>query len=184
MKPKLLLHICCAPCATYVAELLGRDFEVHGFFYNPNIHPEEEYRRRLEAMQQYGKAVGFKWDEGPYEPGRWFSLVRGYEEEPEGGARCPICYRMRLEETARRAAELGFGYFATTLTIGPTKKAQVINPIGRELGFKYGLTFVGGDFKKGDGFKHSVRISRELGLYRQDYCGCIFSLKERRRRTM
>jgi len=177
MKPDLLLHICCAPCATRVVELLRSDFEVHGFFYNPNIHPEEEYRRRLEAVRKYAEAVGLDWEEGPYEPEEWFQYVRGYEDEPEGGARCPLCYRLRLEETARRARELGFGYFATTLTVGPKKKARVINPIGRELGFKYGPTFVGGDFKKGEGFKRSVALSRRFGLYRQNYCGCTFSLR-------
>ncbi|HIE03409.1 MAG TPA: epoxyqueuosine reductase QueH [Candidatus Latescibacteria bacterium] len=181
MKPDLLLHICCAPCATCVVELLGSDFRVHGFFYNPNIHPEEEYERRLEAVRKYAEAVDLDWEEGPYEPEGWFSYVREHEDEPEGGARCSLCYRLRLEETARRARELGFGYFATTLTIGPNKKARIINPIGRELGFKYGPTFVGGDFKKGKGFERSVVLSRRFELYRQDYCGCTFSLRERRR---
>jgi hypothetical protein len=156
---------------------------VSGHFYNPNIHPPEEYQRRLLEMEGYARRIGLPLLMGGYDVERWREAVRGLEAEPEGGARCLVCYRLRLAETAALAQQEGFSHFTTTLSISPHKRAEAINAIGRELGARYGLEFYAADFKKKDGFAHSLRLSREAGLYRQDYCGCIFSLEERRRRA-
>jgi predicted adenine nucleotide alpha hydrolase (AANH) superfamily ATPase len=175
VKPKLLLHICCGPCSTEVIRRLKDEYEVVGLFYNPNIHPEEEHDKRLMEVQRVSALWRVLVDAPTYDHARFLSVARGLEQEPEGGRRCVACYRLRIEEAARRAADNGCSHMATTLTIAPMKKAGVINPIGREAAERHGLTFVEKDWKKQDGFKHSVELSRELGLYRQDYCGCEFS---------
>lgn len=172
---KLLLHICCAPCSTAVIEGLSSDYNVTGFFYNPNIHPKEEYELRLGEMQRFSEKVGFDFIESPRDPERWFELTRGLKHEPEGGERCRVCFRMRLEETARTAKEGGFDIFTTTLSVSPHKNAGVINSIGRELGERYDVSFLPADFKKKDGFKRSVEHSKKHGLSRQNYCGCVYS---------
>jgi len=172
-KPKLLLHVCCAPCATHVIEMLKEGFDTTAYFYNPNIRPEEEYKLRLENL----KKLGVTFVEGKYDVDAWFNATKGYESEPEGGARCEICYRLRMEEAARFAKENNFVYFATTLTISPHKSARVINSIGEELSKKYGVKFYSADFKKKNGFKKSVELSKKHGLYRQRYCGCVFSMR-------
>ncbi len=177
-KPKLLLHICCAPCSTHVVEKLRSDFDVSGFFYNPNIHPRGEYERRLTTARAYAEKIGLELLEGEYDNDGWMAATKGFENEPEGGARCAICYRLRLEETAKRAKRMGCDYFTTTLTISPRKRADVINPIGVEMAGKYGIDFHAEDFKKKEGFKHSVEMSKQQGLYRQDYCGCLYSREE------
>ena len=178
-KPRMLLHICCAPCAAYVVRVLRERFVVAGYFYNPNIQPEEEYALRKEEMERYALEIALPLHIGEYDVKRWFDLIKGYEEEPEGGARCAICYRMRLERTAQYASAHRFEYVTTTLSISPHKKAAVINRIGEELAQTYDVKFYGADFKKKNGFKISSQISRELGLYRQNYCGCVFSKRER-----
>ncbi len=175
MKPKLLLHVCCGPCATEVIRRLREEYEVVGFFYNPNIHPEEEHNKRLMEVQRLSALWRVLVDTAEYDHGRFLASVRGLESEPEGANRCPGCYRLRLEEAARRAADNGCTHLATTLTIGPMKKAAVINSIGREVAARHGLVFVEEDWKKRDGFKRSIELSKDLGLYRQDYCGCEFS---------
>jgi predicted adenine nucleotide alpha hydrolase (AANH) superfamily ATPase len=175
VKPKLLLHICCGPCSTEVIRRLKDEYEVVGLFYNPNIHPEDEHDKRLMEVQRLSALWRVLVDAMPYDHGRFLAVARGLGQEPEGGRRCVACYRLRLEEAARRAADNGCTHLATTLTIAPMKKAAVINPIGRETADHHGLVFVAEDWKKRDGFKHSVELSRELGLYRQDYCGCEFS---------
>ena len=175
-KPGILLHVCCAPCATYVVEALRPSFGVTGYFYNPNVHPESEYILRKEEAERFTSRAAFPFHTGEYDVERWFDLVKGHEDDPEGGERCAICYRMRLEEAARFAGVHGFECFATTLSVSPHKSAAIINRIGRELGARYGIEFYEADFKKRDGFKISCRISRELGLYRQSYCGCVFSV--------
>ena len=177
MKPKLLLHICCGPCSTEVIRRLKDDYEVVGFFYNPNVHPEDEYNKRLMEVQRISALWRVLVDAPPYDHERFLAVARGLEERPEGGSRCLACYRLRLDETARRAAENGCTHLATTLTIAPMKKAAVINPIGRGAATRHGLVFVEDDWKKRDGFKHSIELSRDLGLYRQNYCGCEFSLR-------
>ena len=175
MKPKLLLHVCCGPCSTEVIRRLKDDYEVVGFFYNPNIYPEEEYNKRLMEVQRISALWRVLVDVGGDNHERFLAVARGLETEPEGGRRCLVCYRLRLEEAALRAAENGCTHLATTLTIAPMKKAAVINAIGREAAARHGLVFVEEDWKKRDGFKRSIELSRDLGLYRQNYCGCEFS---------
>jgi predicted adenine nucleotide alpha hydrolase (AANH) superfamily ATPase len=177
---KLLLHICCAPCSTEVIERLSPSYEVTGFFYNPNIHPRREYELRLSELERFSKEEGFRYIPGEYDIKDWFGKTKGLEKEPEGGKRCKVCYRIRLEETAKAAKERGFDMFTTTLTISPHKNASIINSIGRELKRKYGIKFLSKDFKKKDGFKKSVEHSKKHGLLRQDYCGCVFSKLERK----
>jgi epoxyqueuosine reductase len=175
VKPKLLLHICCGPCSTEVIRRLKDDYEVVGFFYNPNIHPEEEHDKRLMEVQRISALWRVLVDARPYDHVRFLGVASGLEGEPEDGNRCVACYRLRLEEAACSAAENGCTHLATTLTIAPMKRAVVINPIGHEVAARHGVVFVGEDWKKRDGFKRSIDLSRDLGLYRQNYCGCEFS---------
>ena len=174
-KPKLLLHICCVGCGVYVSQLLQNDYEVALFFYNPNIWPKEEYSKRLEEAERLAGRFKLKLIKG--EPGHenWLKAVDGHEGDEERGERCLICYKYRLGQAAEKAREEKFGYFSTTLTISPHKDANAINKIGEELGADFNVKFLNQNFKKQDGFKKSVAMSRELGLYRQNYCGCEFS---------
>ncbi len=188
-EPKhLLLHSCCAPCSSYVLDYLSRYFRITVFYYNPNITASGEYFKRVEEQkrlieifnQQPGRFM-IDCREGDYRPAEFLELTKGMEECPEGGERCFLCYRMRLEETAKVAAEIGADYFTTTLTISPLKNAQKLNEIGEELAAVYGSNWLPSDFKKKEGYKKSVELSTEYGLYRQDYCGCAFSKAERER---
>jgi predicted adenine nucleotide alpha hydrolase (AANH) superfamily ATPase len=174
VKPKLLLHICCGPCSTEVIKRLRPDYEVVGFFYNPNIFPEKEADRRLMEVQRVSALWRVLVDTGEYDHARFLAAARGLEQEPEGGLRCEACFRLRLEETARRAAANGCTVMASTLTIGRNKKAAVINRIGRDVCARHGLDFLEADWKKQDGNLHSVELARDLGLYRQEFCGCEF----------
>jgi len=186
MKKRLLVHVCCAPDALYVLGLLKDEFELAGFFFNPNIHPPDEYHKRLEETRKVARLLDVPLIEDIYEPGKWLDVTEKFWDEPEKGRRCDICYAWRLKRTAETAAEQRFQGFATVMTVSPWKKAPVINRIGRMFSQRYGIEFVEGDFKKKDGFKKSVELSRRYGLYRQDYCGCIWSLEEaltKRRRT-
>lgn len=177
-KPKLLLHICCAPCSTHVFRTLAEEFEVVGYFYDPNIQPGEEYEARLRDAQKFTKLFGLRLISGEYDLRHWNDSVAGFEKEKEGGERCKICYRLRLARAAAAAGDEGCEYMATTLTVSPHKKASVINPIGEEEAGRFGVKFYDADFKKKDGFKKSCQLSEEFGLYRQNYCGCIYSLRE------
>lgn len=183
--PRLFLHSCCAPCSSYVLEYLSPYFEITDFFYNPNISPKEEYEKRTRELQRLIEEMAFihkpKFVEGRYDPQEFFSMAKGLEEVPEGGERCFKCYRLRLEEAAKMAARGGYDYFTTTLTISPLKNAQKLNEIGEELEKIYHVKHLPSDFKKKNGYKRSTELSREYGLYRQDYCGCVFSKKERER---
>lgn len=178
-KPTLLLHSCCGPCSSYVLEYLTRYFRVTVFYYNPNMDTAEEYQRRVQAQQQlleraqYPNPVSLVV--APYDHGPFAEAAAGLEQEPEGGARCTACFLLRLEESARLARDGGFDYFAATLTVSPHKDAPRINAIGRILAEKYGVAWLPSDFKKKEGFKRSTILSKEYGLYRQDYCGCEFS---------
>ncbi|MEA3313901.1 MAG: epoxyqueuosine reductase QueH [Caldisericota bacterium] len=173
---KVLLHICCAPDATYpFLYLRGRHYRVTGFFYNPNIHPLSEYEKRLEEIIRFSRVAGMDLEAGKYDKDNWFELIKGTENEPEGGKRCYICYKMRLEETARIAKEKGFDYFTTTLTISPHKNIKWIFEIGEQIGNKYGVKFLKANFKKRNGFKSSIVLSKYYKMYRQNYCGCVFS---------
>lgn len=184
--PALFLHSCCAPCSSYVLEYLRRYFCITVFYYNPNISFMEEYRKRaaeqkrlIEAYNREKKGYPIEITEGAYESERFLETVRGLEKCPEGGERCFRCYELRLRETAKRAAEGRFDFFCTTLSISPLKNAGKINEIGQALALEYGVSWLPSDFKKKDGYKRSLELSAEYGLYRQNYCGCAFSVRER-----
>lgn len=170
VQPSVLLHICCGPCATHAVQLLGRDYAVTGFFSNSNIAPLEEYRRRRDAAAALARQSGVPLIEDIYDHDSWRAAVAGYEEAPEGGCRCDFCFGYNLNRTATYAGEHGFDVFTTTLTISPHKDSTRIFALGRKLG-----PFVEIDFKKQDGFRKSVALSRHYDLYRQTYCGCEFS---------
>lgn len=172
---KLFLHTCCAICSCYALDKLRREFEVTAYFYNPNIQPREEYEKRRDSVKDWCEKVGLPFLEGPSGFNEWSEAVLGLEQELEGEARCPICFRVRLEETAKFAKTDGFEYFATTLTMGRNKKAEIINPIGREMAEKYKLKFYEADWKKGGGQEMAYQIAKENNLYHQNYCGCLFS---------
>ena len=180
--PRLLLHSCCAPCSSYVLEYLSDYFEITVFYYNPNISPAEEYEKRAAEQQHLIRELPAKHPitlvVGAYEPERFYAVSRGLETVPEGGERCFRGYRLRLEAAAKMAAEGGFGYFATTLTISPLKNAGKLNEIGEELSQIYKVEHLPSDFKKKNGYRRSVELSAEYGLYRQNYCGCVFSKRE------
>ena len=180
--PRLLLHSCCAPCSSYVLEYLSDYFEITVFYYNPNISPAEEYEKRAAEQQHLIRELPAKHPihlvVGAYEPERFYAVSRGLEQVPEGGERCFRCFRLRLEEAAKMAAEGGFDYFATTLTISPLKNAQKLNEIGEELSELYKVEHLPSDFKKKNGYKRSVELSALYGLYRQNYCGCVFSKRD------
>lgn len=182
IKPKLLLHSCCAPCSSAILEFLQNYFDITVYFYNPNITFEEEYYKRLNEQREYHEKRGYsiRVIEGNYDPKEdFFKQVKGLEDRKEGGERCFKCYTLRMEATAQKAKELGFDYFSTVLSISPLKNAQWINEIGEKLSEKYGIKFLNGDFKKKNRYLRSTEISREYELYRQDYCGCVFSKMER-----
>ncbi|MFQ6084197.1 MAG: epoxyqueuosine reductase QueH [Candidatus Aminicenantia bacterium] len=176
-KPRILAHICCAPDALYVIQILKDNYQVSGYFYNPNIHPKEEYDLRLKETRNIADIINFELTEENYEKDKWFKMIEGFEQEPEKGKRCDICYAMRLDRTAKKAKEMGYDIFTTIMTISPWKKSAKINQIGRMLANKYKIKFLEADFKKKDGFKKSVELSKKYNLYRQDYCGCTFSRK-------
>lgn len=178
---ELLLHACCAPCSSAVLERIANHFKVIIFYYNPNISEEEEYRKRIDELKRFIETFETKYPvsliEGKYEPAKFFEIVKGLEQEPERGRRCFNCYKLRLEETAKIAEQLGYKYFCTTLTLSPHKNANWLNEIGEELDKNYGTTYVYSDFKKKNGYKRSIELSKEYNLYRQNYCGCIYSKK-------
>ncbi|MDO4677370.1 MAG: epoxyqueuosine reductase QueH [Eubacteriales bacterium] len=180
--PRLFLHSCCAPCSSYVLEYLSNYFSITVFYYNPNISPKEEYEHRVEEIRRLIEEMEFvhpvEFVEGRYEPKEFFDMAKGLEDAPEGGERCFRCYRLRMEEAARLAKEGGYDYFTTTLTISPLKNAGKLNEIGEELGEIYEVSHLPSDFKKKNGYKRSIELSHEHGLYRQNYCGCVFSKRE------
>jgi len=173
---KLLVHTCCAPCATYSFEkLIYDEFEPVSFFYNPNIHPENEYKRRLEELIKFANSKNYPLIIKEDSPELWFESVKGFEEEKEGKKRCEICFKIRLKKTAIYAKKNNFDGFTTTLTISPHKNTAVINQIGKNLSEKHGIFFLEENFKKAEGFKKSLELSKQYHLYRQSYCGCVFS---------
>ena len=187
----LFLHSCCAPCSSYVLEYLRRYFLITVFYYNPNISFAEEYQHRLSEQKHliecYNREEGgypIQVVEGEYAPECFFAMAKGLEECPEGGERCEGCFRLRLEETARQALAAKADYFTTTLTISPLKNAPLLNQIGEELAAAYGVPWLPSDFKKKNGYKRSVELSAKYELYRQDYCGCVFSKRERESRNL
>ena len=181
--PGLLIHSCCAPCSSYVLEYLSEYFKITVFYYNPNIYPESEYTKRILEQQKLIRDMRFRYPvsflAGKYDKEKFYKMAEGMEDLKEGGARCMKCYELRLSETARQAAVGGFDYFTTTLSISPLKNAQKLNEIGERLGREYGVEYLMSDFKKKNGYKRSIELSKEYGLYRQDYCGCEFSISEK-----
>lgn len=195
-RPRLLLHACCAPCSSYCLEYLRAYFDLTVFYYNPNITEDAEYRKRVEEEKQLIAALNaqphgnlerqtgeniIKLIEGDYDPARFYEIAQGLEQCPEGGERCFRCYELRLRESAEAARRLQFDYFTTTLTISPLKNAARLNEIGERLGAEYGVAYLPSDFKKRNGYKRSIELSKEYHLYRQDYCGCVYSRMERER---
>ncbi len=181
-RPRLLLHACCGPCSSAVLEQLSQFFEITVLYYNPNTWPETEYRRRGQELERFVAAahpLGVKVVEDRYDPQEFYSAVAGLEAEPERGGRCTVCYRLRMRRAAQYAAEHGFDWFATTLSISPHKDAARINQIGQELEQEFGVKHLPSDFKKKNGYLRSLQLSEEYGLYRQDYCGCEFSARAR-----
>ena len=175
----LLLHACCAPCSSAVLERIGNYFKVTIFYYNPNITNKDEYDKRVNEIKKFISSFKTKYpislEEGNYNSKDFFDISKGLEKEPERGKRCYKCYHLRLNEAARIADELGYDYFCTTLTLSPHKNSNWINEIGEELDKKFASTYLYSDFKKKNGYKRSIELSREYDLYRQDYCGCIYS---------
>ncbi len=181
-KKTLLLHSCCAPCSSYVLEYLSRYFYITVFYYNPNIYPPKEYDTRMEEQKrlvsQMPVLLPVRVVEADYEPELFFEMARGMERIPEGGERCFLCYEMRMRKAAAYAADQGFDYFTTTLSISPLKNAGKLNEIGLKLAEETGVPYLVSDFKKKNGYKRSVELSAEYGLYRQNYCGCVYSQRE------
>ena len=181
--PKLLLHSCCAPCSSYVLEYLSEYFEITVFYYNPNIYPESEYSKRIIEQQKLIDELPAKhkisFVAGEYDKDRFYDMAKGLEDAREGGERCMRCYELRLREAAELARDGGYEYFTTTLSISPLKKAERLNEIGQRLGEEYEVEYLLSDFKKKNGYKRSIELSKIYGLYRQDYCGCEFSMENR-----
>lgn len=184
-KPTLLLHACCAPCSSGVLPVLVEHFKITLFFHNPNISPESEYNYRLDELKRLVEEMGLsdiKIISLEYDEEEFLAIARGREDLPEGGARCKDCYRLRLEKTAEYAKEKGFDYFTTTLTVSPYKNAEYLNEIGKELSSEYGVKYLVSDFKKKEGYKRSCENSKKYGLYRQIYCGCVYSAEQAKER--
>ena len=181
----LLLHSCCAPCSSYVLEYLSEYFAITVFYYNPNIYPDEEYVKRVQEQQDFIRRFQtvhpIAFLEGEFDKEAFYQMAKGLEDVPEGGERCFQCYELRLRESAKQAKRLGMDYFTTTLSISPMKNAAKLNEIGQRLGEEYGVKYLLSDFKKKNGYKRSVELSKEYDMYRQDYCGCVFSMRERER---
>ena len=181
--PSLLLHSCCGPCSSYCIEYLSQYFDVTVFYYNPNIYPDDEYYHRVKEQKRFIEAFPTKhpvaFIEGDYDKEHFYEIAKGLEHEPEKGARCHKCYDLRLRRTAFVAKEKGFDFFTTTLTISPMKDSQVLNEIGIRISEEVGVKWLPSDFKKKEGYKRSTELSKEYDMYRQDYCGCVFSFRER-----
>lgn len=180
--PSLLLHSCCAPCSSYCLEYLSKYFYITVLYYNPNIFPREEYlyriREQKKLIEKMPAVFPVQFIGREYSPDDFYQAVKGLEQVPEGGERCFLCYKLRLEESARLAKEQGFDYFTTTLSISPLKNADKLNEIGMMLGEQYGVSYLCSDFKKKNGYQRSVELSAEYGLYRQNYCGCVYSRRQ------
>lgn len=175
----MLLHTCCAPCAIYVVQQLAKQYDLALYYYNPNIHPADEYQKRLNEIIKWAGKNNIKLVEAKYNVEDWFKAIKGLEQEPEGGQRCFVCYEMRLKETAAYAKNNNYDLFGTTMSISPHKKADKLNEIGNKLKEEMGINYLEADWKKNDGFKIACRLSKEENFYRQDYCGCTFSQRDK-----
>ena len=180
-KPSLLLHSCCGPCSSYVLEYLSEYFNITILFFNPNIYPDSEYLKRLDTQREIVEKMQLEGCveimQCEYEHGEFLKSATGLESEPEGGARCSECFRLRLQKTAELAKKHCFDYFTTTLSVSPHKNSEILNDIGQKLGKQYGVRFLESDFKKRNGYKRSIELSKQFDLYRQVYCGCEFSMR-------
>lgn len=180
--PTLLLHSCCGPCSTYVLEYLSNYFKISVLYYNPNIYPSEEYFFREEEQKQLIKKMNPKYEIGfipsKYDPREYHKAIDGHQKEKEGGKRCELCFDLRLKQAGNVAKKMNFDYFTTTLSISPHKNSQLLNEIGKRISEEVGVGYLYSDFKKKNGFKRSVELTEEYDMYRQDYCGCVFSLHE------
>ena len=181
-KEKLLLHACCAPCSSYVLEYLEKQYDITVYYYNPNITEEMEYKKRTDEIKRFIETAVFtkevKLVEGEYEPELFFEMSKGLESEPERGKRCYKCYEMRMKKTANYAKENGFDIYTTTLSVSPHKNSDWLNEIGMRLSEEYGIDFLYSNFKKNNGYSRSIQLSKEYGLYRQNFCGCVFSRRD------
>lgn len=177
---KMLLHSCCGPCSTQVIEVLKNDYDLTIYYYNPNIDTEEEFNHRLSEEIRYCQEVGIPVMEDGYNPEEFECKIKGLEREKEGGARCPVCFKIRLDRTALKAKELGYDCFGTTLTVSPHKNAEIINSIGKAIELERGVEFIEGNYKKQDGYKKSIELSKKYDLYRQNYCGCKYAKNYRK----
>lgn len=179
--PKLLLHSCCAPCSSYVLEYLSKYYKITVYYYNPNIYPPQEYANRLKEQTMLIEKMEFVHPvtilAGSYETEQFYQVTKGLEQEAEGGARCTMCYELRLREAAKVAKAGGFDYFTTSLSISPLKSSDQLNEIGERMEREYHIAYLPSDFKKRDGYKRSIALSQEYGLYRQNYCGCVYSIR-------
>lgn len=188
-RPRLLMHSCCAPCSSYCLEYLSQYFDITIYYYNPNITDPSEYSHRVAEQQRLIEELSadvmrhISFEEGPYDVESFVVISRGLEDVPEGGERCRRCFELRLGKAAKYAADNGFDYYTTTLTISPLKNASVLNEIGMAQGDIYEIPFLPSDFKKKNGYKRSVELSEKYGLYRQNYCGCVYSKQEMERRN-
>ncbi len=178
IKKKLLLHSCCAPCSSSVLERIKDYFDVTVYYYNPNLDSEKEFLLRENEQKRLCELLSVEFIGGNFNSQEFYSVVKGLEKEKEGGKRCAQCFKLRLEKTAKKAKEMGFDYFATTLTVSPLKNATVINQIGKQIEEKEKVNYLPSDFKKKNGYLRSIALSNEFGLYRQNYCGCVFSMRE------
>ena len=181
-KKTILLHACCAPCSSAVLERIAEYFDITILYYNPNITEKEEYEKRLQELEKFVNEINLdniKVMPGRYQPEEFFEMSKGLEQEKERGKRCYQCYKLRLEETAKIAEQQNFDFFTTTLSISPYKNSKWLNEIGADLDKKYQSTYLYADFKKKNGYKRSIELSKQYNLYRQDYCGCIYSKKEK-----
>ena len=182
VRPTLLLHACCAPCSSYVLEYLKKYFDITVYFYNPNIYPKEEYDFRADEMSRFAGLITESSDIKVicenYNPSEFYEAIKGYENEGELSDRCKLCYGLRLDKTAKLASKKGYDYFTTTLSISPHKNAEWLNKIGEKCAEKYNLKYLFSDFKKKNGYKRSCELSKEYGMYRQEYCGCVYSFAE------
>ncbi len=181
-KVSLLLHSCCAPCSSYVISYLNKYFDITVLYYNPNIYPYEEYLKRkneqIRLINEMEHVNNLSIIDCDYDNDKYERLIKGLENEKEGGSRCHICYKLRLEKTAMMASDGNYDYFSTTLTVSPYKNSKILNEIGESLAVKYNIKWLYSDFKKKDGYKKSVELSKKYNLYRQDYCGCIYSKRD------
>ena len=176
---KMLLYTCCAPCAIYVVQELVKKYDLALYYYNPNIHPADEYQKRLNEIIRWSDKYNIKLIETDYNTGEWFKKIKGLEQEPEGGSRCWVCYEYRMDATAKYAKENNYDIFATTMSISPHKKADKLNEIGNRLSKEYNIEYLEANWKKNNGFKIACELSKEEDFYRQDYCGCIFSQRDK-----